>query len=452
MDKTIFKILIIDDDKTVCQSLKLLLSKAGYEVRTIFNPQNAVEHIQSFMPDLILLDMNFSIDTSGDQGIRALQNIQQETSDIPVILITGWGTLDLAVRGMKNGAVDFITKPWDNQHLLKSIQDVLHNRLHRPEAPTCEALERIIGVSASVQELKQMIEQVAPTDATVLITGASGTGKELVAEAIHDLSARISAPFVKVNLGGLTASLFESELFGHKKGAFTGAIADRIGRFEMAEQGTIFLDEVGDLALDLQVKLLRVLQEKTYEPVGSSTSKQANVRVISATHRPLMEQVQQGTFREDLYYRLNLLHIHLPSLNERSEDIPHLAKYFIERMNSSYGSKELYLEEEAGTWLSRQNFPGNIRQLKNLVERTWLLSKGKSISIKDFQNNQHTEQSKHQTDVPSVGSMTLEEMEKIMIVKTIAHYNDNYSKVAHTLGITRSALYRRLDKYGISRS
>lgn len=452
MDKKAIKILILDDDRMVCQSLKLLLTKANFEVQTIGNPLNALEFIEQFQPNLIILDMNFTIDTSGKQGLNILQKIRDAYEHLPIILITGWASMELAIQGMKMGAQDFIAKPWDNQALLSSIDSIL--ALNNPESSQLsdlESIDNIIGHSPSIQEVKNLIVQVAPTDATVLITGESGTGKELVAEAIHDLSRRQENPFVKVNLGGLTSSLFESELFGHKKGAFTGAIENRIGRFEMAENGTIFLDEVGDLALDLQVKLLRVLQERTYEPVGSSRSKKANVRIISATHRSLVNRVNSGHFREDLFYRLNLLHIHLPPLRERSDDIPLMADFFVKKMNQSYGSKELYITDDARNWLKRQAFKGNVRQLKNLVDRTWLLSTSKKLDIKDFQKNSTSVPTESQNTIPEVGSMTLDQLEKQMILKTLAYYNDNYSKVANTLGITRSSLYRRLEKYGISR-
>lgn len=445
------KILIIDDDRTVCQSLKLLMTKQGYHAEAIYNPMNALEYIEQYAPDLILLDMNFTVDTSGVQGLRLLEKITKAFDHIPIILITGWGTMELAVAGMKNGARDFITKPWDNKAISSAVAAIL--ALEEPPSPrddTSSALDKIIGASDAIQEVKDLILQVAPTTATVLITGASGTGKELVAEAIHELSERNTESFVKVNLGGLSHTLFESELFGHRKGAFTGAIEHRKGRFEVADGGTIFLDEVGDLAMDLQVKLLRVLQERTFEPVGSSTSIKSDVRVISATHRHLSDRVAKGEFREDLYYRINLLHIHLPDLSERRSDIPLLARHFINLLNQSHGHREVYMSEEAMIWLSRQTYSGNIRQLKNLVDRSWLLAKGKEITVKELQKH-HQQSASNANQSIDLTSLTLDEMEEQMIRRSMAFHHANISKVAASLGITRSALYRRLEKFNIER-
>jgi len=362
--------------------------------------------------------------------------------------------MELAITGMKAGARDFITKPWENKNILSSVSTILD--LEEQEAPTTNpqqtpALEAIIGDSDAINRIKAMIKQVAPTDATVLITGESGTGKELVAEAIHDGSKRSDAAFVKVNLGGISTSLFESELFGHKKGSFTGAITDREGRFKIADQGTIFLDEIGDLEAASQVKLLRVLQEKTFEPLGSSKPVKVDVRLVSATHKSLEELIAKGSFREDLYYRINLLHIHLPPLHQRSEDIPLLVNHFIGMLNIAYGEKELFLEDEALDWLSMQQYPGNIRQLKNIIERAWLLEQSNSLSIKSFKPHlTGLAKSSSGSGFPSVGAMTLDEMEKAMIKKAMNFHNGNISQVARSLGITRSALYRRLEKHGIS--
>lgn len=445
------RILIIDDDRTVCQSLKLLMTKSGYHADAIFNPMNAVEYIEQYAPDLVILDMNFTVDTTGRQGLSLLDAIKQVYADLPIILITGWGTMELAIEGMKKGAKDFITKPWDNEVITSAISSILMlGERQATKTSSLTALDKIIGDSKAITEVKDLIVQVAPTTATVLITGDSGTGKELVAEAIHELSDRKDEEFVKVNLGGLSSSLFESELFGHRKGAFTGAIENRKGRFEIADGGTIFLDEVGDLALDLQVKLLRVLQERTFEPVGSSKAIKSDVRVISATHRPLMELVSKGEFREDLFYRINLLHIHLPSLSERRADIPLLAKHFIGLLNQSYGSRDTYLSDEAMIWLSQQTYSGNIRQLKNLVDRSWLLASGKEITVKDLQKHYQVNTNTSRQSLP-IGDLTLEQMEEQMIRRAMAYHHENVSKVAESLGITRSALYRRMEKYGIER-
>ncbi|MBX2845582.1 MAG: sigma-54 dependent transcriptional regulator [Saprospiraceae bacterium] len=445
------KILLIDDDRTVCQSLKLLLGKAGYEVHCIFNPLNALETVAAFGPDLVLLDMNFTVDTSGKQGLEMLQKLMGRFPKLPVILITGWGTMELAITGMKAGARDFIAKPWDNDNILSSVKTIL--QLETTEvAPTSKtpALDAIIGNSDEIQRIKAMIAQVGPTDATVLITGESGTGKELVAEAIHDCSQRNEENFVKVNLGGISSTLFESELFGHKKGAFTGAFSDREGRFQLANRGTIFLDEIGDLEMPSQVKLLRVLQEKTFESLGSSKAQKVNVRVISATHKPLEENVAQGSFREDLFYRINLINIHLPPLHQRPSDIPLLVKHFMDLLQESYGQKDIFIGKEAMDWLSKQHYPGNIRQLKNVVERAWLLEQSKELTIKSFQPHLAGPSTRSTSGIPKVGAMTLEEMEKAMITKAMNFHNGNISQVARSLGITRSALYRRLEKFGMS--
>ncbi|HLU93062.1 MAG TPA: sigma-54 dependent transcriptional regulator [Membranihabitans sp.] len=444
------RILIIDDDRTVCQSLKLLFSKAGFSVQTIYNPLNVLEFVTSFFPDIVLLDLNFSVDTSGREGLHILEKIRNVFPELPVILITAWGTLDLAVDGMKRGARDFITKPWDNQQLLESVQTQLNLRSTGTDTITNPAaLETIIGQSTPMMEVKSLIMKVAQTDATVLITGGSGTGKELVAEAIHDNSRRKNQNFVKVNLGGIPDELFESEMFGHVKGAFTGAIQHRNGRFQEAEGGTIFLDEVGELSGRAQVKLLRVLQEKTFEPLGSSKTVRSDIRIISATHRELESMVATGEFREDLFYRVNLLHIHLPALAERREDIPLLVQYFVQRLNDSSDGKHMEVNDKALQWLSHQDFPGNIRQLRNIVERTWLLSSKKVLDQKNFAMNLTSSASSDSKTASKAGIMTLEEMEIEMIQRAMAFHDGNISRVARSLGITRSSLYRRLSKYNV---
>lgn len=444
------RILIIDDDRMVCQSLKLLFSKAGFIVQTIYNPLNVMEFVDSFEPDIVLLDLNFSIDTSGQEGLHILDTIRKAYSELPVILITAWGSLDLAVDGMKRGASDFITKPWDNHQLRNSVQTQLDLRTKRSDTNTdIAALDAIIGQSPSIMEVKSLIMKVAQTDATVLITGESGTGKELVAEAIHDNSRRKNERFIKVNLGGIPDELFESEMFGHVKGAFTGAIQHRSGRFQEADGGTIFLDEVGELSSRSQVKVLRVLQEKTFEPLGSSKMVKSDIRIISATHRNLEAMVATGHFREDLFYRINLLHIHLPALSERRKDIPLLVRYFIQRLNESSDFKYLEIDDHALQWLSHQNFPGNIRQLRNIVERTWLLSSKKVLDQKEFVGNFNIHVSTDSNTLPNPGIMTLAEMEIEMIQRSMAFHDGNISRVARSLGITRSSLYRRLSKYNL---
>ncbi|MEM9544555.1 MAG: sigma-54 dependent transcriptional regulator [Bacteroidota bacterium] len=451
------RILIIDDDQAVCLSLKLLLKKKGYEPKAVNHPSIVLETILEFDPQLILLDMNFTINTSGKQGLNMLKRILEDHPNMLVILMTGWATVQLAVEGMKIGAKDFLAKPWDNNHLIKSIEDVLAlQEIHEPSKKSTSStkgestFEHIIGRSAQFEEVMDIAKRVAKTDASVLITGESGTGKEVISEAIHEMSNRASNGFVKVNLGGLSTSLFESEMFGHKKGAFTGAIADRVGRFEKAHNGSIFLDEIGELPLENQVKLLRVLQEKTYEPLGSSQTKKSNVRVISATNKDLQDMVLKGTFREDLFYRINLITIQLPALRERKEDIPLLVKHFLSSTCQSYDIDYPYISEETMKWLSDQPYPGNIRQLKNMVERTILLNMGaKELNIKNFQEYTKINPSSTLVSLPEVGKITLQDMEINMIRKALAFHNQSISKTAASLGITRSALYRRLEKYKI---
>jgi len=447
-------ILIVDDDRTVCKSLELLLRKNSFVARSIHHPSEVLEEIEKISPMLVLLDMNFTINTSGKQGMKMLDIIISKYPNMPVILMTGWGTLQLAVEGMKKGAKDFLTKPWDNKHMLTSIRTALElSELSQSNASNAFTKDAsIIGNSEAFQKVMSLVDRVASTNASVLITGESGTGKEVVAEAIHNRSKRSDQQFVKVNLGGISTSLFESEMFGHTKGAFTDAAMDREGRFALADGGTIFLDEIGDLALSSQVKLLRVLQEQTYEVLGSSKVQRTDVRVISATHKPLEEMVSQEIFREDLYYRINLIQIRIPSLSERAEDIPLLVRHFVNRTTQLYEFDEPIIESEAIDWLSRQEYPGNIRQLRNLVERTTLLSTDKKVlGIKDFQEHMLAKKYQNQKIVsPEIGKVTLDEMEEHMIRKAYTYHNQSVSKTSRSLGITRSSLYRRLEKYGIS--
>ena len=450
-------ILIVDDDLAIRTSLALLLKKEGFSVKGAGSPDDAVEILQKETPELILLDLNFSIETSGDEGMDLLQRIRKMNAAIPVILITGWGTIDLAVKGMKEGARDFITKPWQNDYLLQSVKTILNLSQQTPQSANRRKLEQtyhfenIVGDDPRLLEILETIGRVSATDAPVLITGESGTGKELIAEAIHSNSKRKSKPFVKVNLGGISSTLFESELFGHVKGAFTDAKTDRVGRFEMAHQGTIFLDEIGELDLSNQVKLLRVLQERTFEPLGSSKSRKVDVRIICATNRNLEEMVADGSFREDLFYRINLITVKLPALRERPGDIPVLAEFFVNNLKIIYQRPELKLSQSAMKWLKTLTLQGNIRQLKNIVERTVLLSVGDILDVEDFKKNMNQNpQSSAKSSLPEVGALTLEEMEYQMIIRAMEFHQQKISKVARSLGITRFALYRRLEKFGIS--
>jgi len=449
-------VLIIDDDIAVRISLLLLLQEEGYAAKDMASPREALAFLHHNTPVLIILDLNFSLETSGEEGLRLLQQIRKIHPVVPVILITGWATIDLAVRGMKAGANDFVNKPWNNDHLLQSINTLLNlqerktERLSRVNLDDRYQFQHIIGEDPGMLDILKTIGHVAATDASVLIMGESGTGKELVAEAIHQNSLRKNKPFVKVNLGGISTTLFESEMFGHVRGAFTDAKADRIGRFEMANKGSIFLDEIGDLDPSSQVKLLRVLQDRTYEVLGSSRSKMVDLRIICATNKDLAELVDRGTFREDLLYRINLITVRLPALRERAGDIPLLVNFFVENLKELYNRPHLTVSRDAMEWLQQLPLPGNIRQLKNLVERTILVTKRDHLDSIDFQSQlEMTGRRRGPTVLPDPGSLTLEEMEIQMISRAMDFHRNRITRVAKSLGITRSALYRRLQKYNI---
>ena len=447
-------ILIIDDDCAIRSSLSFMLKRAGYEVNSAASPDEAMEIVRAVEPQLILMDMNFSLSTSGEEGLTLLKQVKLFRADVPVILITAWGSIDLAVKGMQAGAFDFITKPWNNVVLMQRIETALELRSGKEDdniEKTSDLFDRsnIIGKSEALMNVLSTVKRIAKTNASVLITGESGTGKELIAEAIHRNSSRSNMPFVKVNLGGISQSLFESEMFGHKKGAFTDAKADRKGRFEMADKGTIFLDEIGELDISCQVKMLRVLQEQTFEPLGESKPRKIDIRVVSATNANLTEMVSDHTFREDLFYRINLITIHLPALRERREDIPLLVDFFAKKQCKANGFGEVQISCDAMTYLSHLPFPGNIRELKNLVDRTILISDKTTLCAEDFKkqyNGSCTNQNK--TDISSQG-LTLEEIEKATIISYMEKYHGNISQVAIALGLSRAALYRRLEKYNI---
>ncbi|RSK44462.1 sigma-54-dependent transcriptional regulator [Hymenobacter perfusus] len=454
-------ILIADDDLAVRTSLGLLLKQAGYATRAVATPEAVLAAVQETLPRLLLLDMNFSLDTSGHDGLELLAQLKRLYPALPVVLITGWGSITLAVEGMKAGAAEFITKPWNNDALLQTIRTIL--RLHEPDAETDPTglsrrqLDRqydfraIVGQDARLLQVLRNVGQVAATDASVLIEGESGTGKELIAEAVHQNSQRRRQPFVKVNLGGISASLFESEMFGHRRGAFTDAKTDRVGRFELANGGTIFLDEIGELDLSSQVKLLRVLQDRTYEVLGDSKPRRLDIRVICATNRNLTEMVQQGRFREDLFYRINLITVRLPALRERPEDIPLLVQHFVDGLRATYHRPALKVGTRARHWLQEQPLPGNIRELKNLVERAVLVSGKDELGPDDFQAQFQPTPARipEPGELPEPGTITLDELEARMIRRTLEHYGGNISRVAKALGLSRGALYRRLEKYAI---
>lgn len=446
-------ILIIDDDSAIRSSLSFMLKRAKYEVQAVAGPKEAIDAVRANQPQLILMDMNFSLSTNGEEGLTLLKQVKIFCPDVPVILMTAWGSIPLAVQGMQAGAFDFITKPWNNAALMQRIETALE--LTAKDQPNPDATDNdfnrshIIGRSKALMDVLATIQRVAHTGASVLITGESGTGKELIAEAVHLNSTRRQQPFVKVNLGGISQSLFESEMFGHKKGAFTDAVSDRKGRFELADKGTIFLDEIGELDLSCQVKLLRVLQEQTFEPLGESRPRKVDVRVVCATNANLEEMVREHTFREDLFYRINLITVHLPALRERREDIPLLVRHFTECCCRSNKLPETRVSDDALEYLSRLPYPGNIRELKNLVERTVLVCGKDLLTAADFKSQYHPSQTETAT-ISNTQGLTLEELEKQTIIQTLEKYDNNLSQVAHALGISRAALYRRLEKYGIN--
>lgn len=442
-------ILIIDDDSAIRKSLLYLLGKAGYEAMAVASAEETVAVLREREPDLMLMDMNFSLATSGEEGLRLLERSKRMRPRVPVILMTAWGSIELAVRGMHAGAFDFITKPWDNLTLVQRIGMALElagGKGHgTAEATDREDMtQRIIGKSQALQEVLDTVRRVAPTQASVLITGESGTGKELVAEALHRLSRRQGKPFVKVNLGGMSASLFESEMFGYRKGAFTGADTDRQGRFDAANRGTIFLDEIGEVPLAQQVKLLRVLQEQTFEPLGDSRPHRVDVRVVCATNANLPMMVRDHTFREDLLYRINLIQVHLPPLRERREDVPLLVRHFADKLG--FGHTDI--TPGAMDWLASLPYPGNIRELKNLVERTLLLSEGEErLEATHFQRHYTPQTAPAATAYTD--TMQLDELERQAIVRALTRYGNNMSQTALALGISRQSLYRRMEKYQI---
>lgn len=454
-------ILIIDDDIAVRTSLSLILNKKGYETQAVSTPDEALDIVRHTTPQLILMDMNYSLTTTGEEGLELLQKVRIFQKHTPIILITAWGSIDLAVKGMQAGANDFITKPWNNLVLMQRIETQINiNSAARPlshlggegdeghEADWFKIPEGIIGKSKGLLDALETAKRICRTNASVLITGESGTGKELIAECIHRNSLREGKPFVKVNLGGISQSLFESEMFGHKRGAFTDAIKDREGRFAMADGGTIFLDEIGDLDLSCQVKLLRVLQEQQYEMLGDSRTRTADVRVISATNADLKQMVADHTFREDLFFRINLITINLPPLRERRDDIPLLVRHFADEVTTHNKMPRHHFSPEAMERFKSLPYPGNIRELKNLVERTVLLGE-------DMPETTSLSYSQSSSCINSIStldgddSVSLSDKEKETISRVLAANGGNVSMAAKQLGISRQALYRRIDKYGL---
>jgi two-component system NtrC family response regulator len=451
------RIVIVDDDSAVQVSLALLLKQAGFEPLCCDDPAQALALLAHQPVDLVLQDMNFSLQTSGEEGLQLLADIKQAQPALPVLLMTAWGSIALAVRGVQAGAANFFTKPWDNTQLAALIHATLETAEPAPAARASRhALDAqfdfsgIVGEHPRLLKVLSTIGQVAATRAPVLILGESGCGKELIADAIHRNSPRAARPIVKINMGAITPSLFESEMFGHVRGAFTDAKTDRKGHVASAHEGTLFLDEIGELNRADQVKLLRVLQDQTYQPVGASRTERADIRVVSATNRELASLVASGEFREDLFYRLNLITIRLPPLRERRSDIPLLARHIIGEVSASYGLAPASIAPQALEWLSAQPWPGNIRQLKQTLERTLLLVGRTELRQADFiAAEQHEHGGSLGGQRLGVDGMTLEQVERHMIAHALEQHQGNISRVAKALGLSRTALYRRLERHGL---
>jgi len=449
------RVLVVDDDHAVQVSLALLLKQAGFDAACADGPHAALAQLQAGAFDLVLQDMNFSLQTSGEEGLDLLARIKATQPGLPVLLMTAWGSIALAVRGVKAGAANFFTKPWDNAQLVELIAATLDLVTPATSTRTRAALDAkhdfsgIVGEHPKLLKVLETIAQVAATRAPVLVLGESGTGKELIADAIHRNSPRRDAPIVKINMGAIATSLFESEMFGHVRGAFTDARADRKGFVASADGGTLFLDEIGELNRGDQVKLLRVLQDQRYLPVGASRAEQADVRVVSATNRELAELVASGDFREDLFYRLNLITIRLPPLRERRSDIPLLARHIAATVADSYGIGAVGLTPQALDWLAAQPWPGNIRQLKQTLERTLLLAGKDVLTQADFLATSAVDENVPGTRL-GVDGMTLEQVERLMITQALRQHAGNISRVAKTLGLSRTALYRRLERHGLA--
>ncbi len=448
------RILVVDDDSAVQVSLALLLKQAGFDAVCCDGPIEALAALDGSRFDLALQDMNFSLQTSGEEGMALLLEVRQRHPALPVLLMTAWGSIALAIRGVQAGAANFFTKPWDNAQLVDLIEATLAS-LTPASAPARTALDAqfdfngIVGAHPKLVKVLETVGQVARTRAPVLILGESGTGKELIADAIHRNSPRAAAPIVKINMGAITPSLFESEMFGHVRGAFTDARADRQGHIASADGGTLFLDEIGELHRADQVKLLRVLQDQRYQPVGTSRDLQADIRVVSATNRELAELVARGDFREDLFYRLNLITIRLPPLRDRRSDIPLLARHIAATVADGYGLGDVQLAPSALDWLTAQPWPGNIRQLKQTLERTLLLSGKTQLAQADFLATNAVDDTAPGTRL-GVDGMTIEQVERQMIAQALQQHVGNISRVAKTLGLSRAALYRRLERHGLA--
>ncbi len=447
------RILIADDQPDVLEALRFLVKGEGYQAEGVNSPGAALDAIESRDFDAALMDLNYTRDTtSGQEGLELLNRIQTVDATLPVIVMTAWGSVDLAVEAMRRGARDFIQKPWDNARLSAILKTQIElgralRKSQRLEAENyalrAERFPQLIAQSAAMRPVLDVISRVGPSDANVLITGENGTGKGLVAQTLHSASLRSTRPLVTVNTGGLAEGVFESELFGHVKGAFTDAKSDRVGRFEMADGGTLFLDEIANISQGLQAKLLRTLETGEFERVGSSKTRRVDVRVFSATNADLNAAVAESRFRQDLLFRLNTIEIRLPNLRDRREDIPVLAAHFLRQHAEHYRKTIAAFDESAVKALLAHSWPGNVRELDHAVERAVLMAQGATIRAADLGLRTGRE------GPPRLEDMSLEDVEALLIKKALARFSGNVSHAANALGLSRSALYRRLQRYGL---
>jgi DNA-binding NtrC family response regulator len=447
------RLLVADDDRDVLEALRLLLKSEGYEVEVVTSPAGVATAAAARDFDALLMDMNYTRDTTGGtEGLDLLTRLQQLDATLPVVVMTAWGSIEGAVEALRLGARDYIEKPFNNTRLLHvlSTQVELGRALRRSQHLESEnlALRRdgapqLLAESAAMQPILRLMERIGPSDANALVTGEHGTGKEVVAAWLHAASPRAARPMVTVNLGGLSEGVFESELFGHTKGAFTDAKTDRVGRFELADGGTLFLDEIANLSMAQQAKLLRVLQEGEFERVGSSRSRRVDVRIIAATNADVRAEVAAGRFREDLFFRLNTVEIHLPPLRERRDDIPLLAGHFLKQFAARYRRPVTTFTPDGMRALLAYSWPGNVRELAHAVERATLLAEGTAVTAADLSFRAVTDAA------PKLDEMSLEEVERALITKALARHDGNVSLAAQALGLSRSALYRRLQRHGL---
>lgn len=449
-------ILLIEDNKEVRLSARFVLEDHGFSIKELENPTQAIEYLQTKSAALILLDMNFALDTtSGDEGLRFLRWLQQQPHNIPVIAMTAWSNTQLVVQAMQLGAGDFIEKPWQNQRLVQVISQQLKLKdLQQKNQQLSSALHdnepELVWQSAMMQRLMQQLQAVAASEANILLTGENGTGKSQLAQFIHRHSGRKAAPLVSVNMGAIPETLFESEMFGHKKGAFTDAKEQRTGRFTLAQGGSLFLDEIASLPLPQQAKLLRVLESGQYEVLGSSITEQSDIRLLSASNGNFMQLIHDGLFRQDLYYRLNTLEFRVPALRERPEDIVPLVRFFLQKHGLRYQKTALRLSPAAEKQLQAYGWPGNIRELSHLIERAVLLCQDTVIEPADLAlPKQLSAMSANDQNTQQLPLMTLEQAELQLIRQALTNCQGNKQKTADMLGITKSSLYRRLEKHGL---